>query len=136
MSLAGRLVVLIGGVAFFALALSVAMRATSARPLFKWFDFWVGLFWDSKGRKLYVFPVPMFGIVFEFGHATTAAQLETLASLVDATRAVGKGRYPLVTPKASEPEPARISEPCDLRYSHTHRLDTGREYFCSGSKDK
>lgn len=36
------------------------------RPIFAWYDFWIGLFWDSKKRKLYIFPVPCFGIVVEF----------------------------------------------------------------------
>lgn len=30
--------------------------------IFKWFDFWVGLFYDIKKKCLYIFPVPMVGI--------------------------------------------------------------------------
>ena len=35
------------------------------RLMFAWYDFWVGLFWDSKKRRLYIFPVPCFGIVID-----------------------------------------------------------------------
>lgn len=38
----------------------------SVKPLFAWYDCWVGIFWDSRKRKLYILPLPCVGLVFEF----------------------------------------------------------------------
>jgi hypothetical protein len=37
------------------------------RPLFAWFDCWIGIYWDARRRRLYVLPVPMLGVVIDFG---------------------------------------------------------------------
>lgn len=35
------------------------------KPMFAWYDMWVGAFWDAKKRRLYIFPVPMLGVVID-----------------------------------------------------------------------
>ena len=38
----------------------------SVRPIFAWYDLWIGAFWDSRKRRLYILPLPCLGIVIDF----------------------------------------------------------------------
>lgn len=35
-------------------------------PFFRWYDLWVGAYWDHQSRTLYVCPVPMLGLRVRF----------------------------------------------------------------------
>lgn len=34
--------------------------------LFAWYDLWIGAFWDSKKKWLYILPLPCLGIILKF----------------------------------------------------------------------
>lgn len=34
--------------------------------IFAWYDLWIGVFIDKSKRKIYIFPIPMFGIVITY----------------------------------------------------------------------
>lgn len=36
------------------------------KPIFAWYDMWIGAFWDREKRRLYVLPLPCVGFVFDF----------------------------------------------------------------------
>jgi hypothetical protein len=38
----------------------------TVRPIFAWYDLWIGAFWDAAKRRLYIFPVPTLGVVIQF----------------------------------------------------------------------
>lgn len=33
---------------------------------FRWYDLWIGAYWDRKERVLYILPIPMFGVRIAF----------------------------------------------------------------------
>lgn len=33
---------------------------------FRWFDCWIGAFWNNNKGTLYICPIPMFGIKIKF----------------------------------------------------------------------
>ena len=37
------------------------------RLIFAWYDLWVGVYYDRAQRRLYVLPLPCFGLVIDFG---------------------------------------------------------------------
>lgn len=40
-------------------------RRWKIKPIFAWYDLWVGVFIDRPKRRVYIFPIPMFGLVIE-----------------------------------------------------------------------
>lgn len=36
------------------------------RPLFAWYDLWIGVFIDTNKRRVYILPLPCLGFVIEF----------------------------------------------------------------------
>ena len=41
-------------------------RRFRVRPMFAWYDCWVGAFYDRQKSTLYIFPVPMLGLRIQF----------------------------------------------------------------------
>jgi len=39
----------------------------TVRPVFAWYDLWIGVFIDRPKRRVYIFLVPCFGIVVTRG---------------------------------------------------------------------
>lgn len=37
------------------------------KPVFAWYDLWVGVFVDRAKRHIYVFPIPMVGLRISWG---------------------------------------------------------------------
>jgi len=38
------------------------------RPMFAWYDLWIGVFIDTKKKRFYVFPIPTLGFVVDWSN--------------------------------------------------------------------
>jgi len=36
------------------------------KPIFAWYDLWIGFYWNREKRRLYILPLPCMGIVIQF----------------------------------------------------------------------
>lgn len=52
--------------------LVAAVRSVRVRPIFAWYDAWVGAFYDRERRRLYLLPVPCAGVVVQLPGAPRA----------------------------------------------------------------
>jgi hypothetical protein len=46
-----------------------------------WYDFWVGLYWNSAKRRLYILPVPCLGFYIDFASKVKVCAHEPLLEL-------------------------------------------------------
>lgn len=42
------------------------MKNFKIKVIFKWFDLWIGLFIDRPKKTVYIFFIPMIGIIIEY----------------------------------------------------------------------
>lgn len=76
-----------------------------ARPFFRWYDLWIGAYWDRPQRILYVCPLPMVGVYF--GRADDAAEEDDAPYVCPGCYAVGGERC---APGCIDDEIAREAE--------------------------
>lgn len=50
------------GIAFIAMIVTT----NNYKLIYKWYDLWIGLFWDKKKKVLYIFPFPCIGFQLNF----------------------------------------------------------------------
>jgi len=52
--------------AYIAIGILGCIISREVQPIFKWHDLWIGFFWDSKKKWLYIFLIPCLGLIFKF----------------------------------------------------------------------
>lgn len=79
------------------------MKARSSkviRLIFAWFDIWVGVYIDRGNREVYIFPVPMFGVVVKYAALRNRMR-----------RAVTRAKNLIIKPPPEEPRPPGPPDP-------------------------
>lgn len=69
----------------------------TVKPLFRWFDFWVGAYYDRKTRTLYMCPLPTIGVALQFGpesEPNVDADVRALAAMATRDRELRIWRNP------------------------------------------
>lgn len=66
----------------------------SIKPIFAWYDLWIGVYWDAGKRRLYILPIPCLGVVIQFGPGIDAEwkQLARYGLLIEAIKAHRRAR--------------------------------------------
>ena len=72
----------------------------------KWYDFWVGWYWDSKIKHLYVLPIPCLGVVFDFR--------KDYSNVVADSDCLGGQEAPVIKPHGYVPVGSRYDTTCRI----------------------
>ena len=48
------------------ISLTAAIVKSFPSFIFAWYDLWIGIFIDTKKKKIYYFPIPMVGFYFNY----------------------------------------------------------------------
>ena len=59
------------------------------RPVFAWYDFWVGAFWDQRKQRLYVMLLPMFGFYMQLSTLESDESLRAKAQFLVGAYGIG-----------------------------------------------
>lgn len=65
----------------------------TVKPFFRWYDLWIGFYYDRRDRRLFFLPIPMCGLVFDFG-----PRQETFEITKDGIMGIKKGHHYVANP--------------------------------------